>query len=77
MKKKFIIECEMEERWINQFLSMLNLMEYNSNVGKSRIVSFYSDGDGDFCPKFKPNIDYTEVEPKVIKCDDVLLFDAG
>ena len=32
MKKKFTIEVEMEERWIDYFMSMLNKMEYLSLI---------------------------------------------
>lgn len=62
MKKKFTIEVEMEERWIDYFMSMLNRMEYLGNLGASRTVSIYADGD--FRPKFKANIDWSRVRPK-------------
>lgn len=51
-KVKFTIECEMEERWVDQFLSFLSYMQMNGVQGNSEIVGFYSDGDGDFKPKF-------------------------
>ena len=50
---KFTITCEMEDRWVPQFLGMLEKMEYLGNVGASRRVAFYSDGDGDYRPKFE------------------------
>lgn len=62
MKKKFTIEVEMEERWIDDFMSMLNKMEYLGNLGASRNVSIYSDGDGDFRPKFKSDVDWEKVD---------------
>jgi hypothetical protein len=49
---KFKIECEMEDRWVPYFLAMLKYMQFLGNVGRSRAVSFYADGDGDFRPKF-------------------------
>ena len=52
MIRKFIVECEMEERWINQFMSFLKYMEHNGEIGHSCRVGFVSDGDGDFKPKF-------------------------
>jgi len=52
-RKKFIIECDMEERWVPHFLAMLKYMEQLGGLGGSRTISFYSDGDGDFRPKFK------------------------
>ena len=51
--KKFTIECEMRERWIPHFLSMLRYMQQLGSMGGSRMVTFYADGDGDFNPKFK------------------------
>ncbi len=49
----FNIEVTMNERWVNDFCSMLKYMEHCGNIGHSSIVAFYSDGDGDFRPKFK------------------------
>ena len=49
----FNIQVTMNERWINDFCSMLKWMESCGNQGHSSIVGFYSDGDGDFRPKFK------------------------
>jgi hypothetical protein len=63
MIKKFTMEIEMEERWIPHFLSMLEKMENYGYNGMSRKVALYADGDGDFRPKFKPNIKYVPVEP--------------
>lgn len=63
MKKKFTIEVEMEERWIDDFMSMLDKMEYLGNLGASRTVSIYSDGDGDFRPKFKTDVNWNRVKP--------------
>ena len=53
MKKNITINAEMEERWIPYFCSMLGYMQYCGNIGHSSIVGFYSDGDGDFRPKFE------------------------
>lgn len=69
MKKKFTIEVEMEERWIDYFMSMLNRMEYLGNLGASRTVSIYSDGDGDFRPKFKTNIHWKKVNDSELDYD--------
>ncbi|ALM56770.1 hypothetical protein [Staphylococcus equorum] len=65
MKKKFTIEVEMKERWIDCFMSMLNKMEHLGNLGASRDVSIYSDGDGDFRPKFKADVDWEKVESDI------------
>ena len=50
---KFIIQCEMKARWVPHFLAMLRYMEQLGNLGGSRRVALYADGDGDFRPKFK------------------------
>jgi hypothetical protein len=74
--KRFTIAVEMQERWIPDFLSMLNYMQHLGSVGSSRKVTLYSDGDGDFRPRFKPSIEYKKVEPR----DDSggnRLYDAG
>jgi len=55
---------------------MLKYMEQLGGMGCSREVSFYADGDGDFRPQFKFDIDYEEV--KLVK--DIggnRLYDAG
>ncbi len=52
MKIKFNIECEMETRWIPYFLAMLAHMEFLGKIGSSKLVTLYSDGDGDFRPSF-------------------------
>lgn len=62
-KVKFTIHCEMAERWVDTFCSMLKRMEYNGSIGHSEEVTLYSDGDGDFRPKFEILQDYEEVEP--------------
>lgn len=74
--KKFTIEVEMEERWIPHFMSMLKYMEWLGNAGSSRTVSIFSDGDGDFRPKFQADIEYQNVEPKREEEGD-RFYDAG
>jgi hypothetical protein len=49
---KFMIECEMKDRWVPHFLSMLKYMQRLGAIGSSREVGMLSDGDGDFRPKF-------------------------
>jgi hypothetical protein len=74
--KEFTITVRMKERWIPHFLSMLKYMERLGGLGGSREVSFYADGDGDFRPKFKYDIDFEEVKP-VKDVDGNRLYDAG
>ena len=62
--KKFKIDIEMEEEWVDVFCSMLAEMQYNGNIGRSELVALYSDGDGNFRPKFTFDIEYNKVEPK-------------
>lgn len=63
---KFTIEVEMEDRWVPHFLAMLKYMEQLGSLGRSRCVSLYADGDGDFRPKFKWDRTLpSKVEPKL------------
>jgi hypothetical protein len=50
---EFTIKCSMRSRWVPHFLAMLKYMQQLGGLGSSRMVSFYSDGDGDFRPKFE------------------------
>jgi peroxiredoxin len=52
-KVTFNIKVTMNERWVNDFCSMLKWMESCGNLGHSSVVGFYADGDGDFRPKFE------------------------
>ncbi|AEO93655.1 gp396 [Bacillus phage G] len=76
MKKKVTIEAEMEERWIPHFLSMLKHMEKLGDLGMSRAVCIFADGDADFKPKFEFSEDFELQEPAQ---DDgnKAIFDAG
>lgn len=76
MKKEFNIKVKMEERWIDTFCSMLKYMENLGNLGSSREVTLYSDGDGDFRPKFEFDINYKKVNP-VGDISGNRLYDAG
>jgi len=74
--KKFTITVEMQERWIPHFMSMLKYMESLGRLGSSREVTFYSDGDGDFRPRFNANIEFETQKP--IKDDNGnRTYDAG
>jgi len=74
--KKFTIRVEMQERWIPHFMSMLKYMEYLGNIGASRKVTIYADGDGDFRPKFEADIEWHKVEP-IRDVGGERLYDAG
>jgi len=74
--KEIKIKVSMSERWIPYFLSMLKYMEYLGKIGSSRTVSIYSDGDGDFQPRFKFDIDFEEQPPRRDHDGD-RFYDAG
>lgn len=79
-KKTFNIQVTMEERWVDYFCSFLKYMESCGNMGHSALVSFYSDGDGDFRPKFDFDIEYNKIpgEPREnIYEVPVYMWDAG
>jgi len=74
---KFTIEVEMKDRWVPQFLGMLRYMQRLGAMGGSRTISFYSDGDGDFRPKFEWD---SELEVRINGASDKngdRFFDAG
>lgn len=58
--KTFNITVTMNERWVDDFCSMLKWMEHCGNIGHSSITGFYTDGDGDFRPKFEIDADFKE-----------------
>lgn len=62
-KIKLNIEAEFEERWLDDFCSILKWMETCGNIGHSSLVAFYSDGDGDFRPKFKFDKEFKRKKP--------------
>lgn len=67
MKLKFKIECEMEAEQMVEFYSILKTMEFFGNIGRSRTINVFSDGDGIFRPKFKiEDIDDVENEDEII-----------
>lgn len=75
--KTFNVECTMKERWIPYFISFLKKMQYNGLVGHSGVVAFMSDGDGDFRPKFKSNIEFNVVSSKSSTQKPEYFFDAS
>ncbi|MFQ4800984.1 hypothetical protein C4U87_00790 [Clostridioides difficile] len=76
MEKEITIKVKIEERWINEFCSMLKCMESLGDIGSSKIVGIYSDGDGDFRPKFEIDTDFKKVDLKINKID-MKIYDAG
>lgn len=64
MKRKFVIEAEMEEHWIPYFLSMLKHMEKLGVEGKEDVIGIYSDGKVDFKPKFHIDFEFETKKPQ-------------
>ena len=76
------IKAFIDERWVNDFCSMLKHMELCGNIGHSSVVAFYADGDGDFRPKFEFDKEYRKTNgyrPKDSKelPDIEVIYDAG
>jgi len=74
---KIVIEAEMKDRWVPHFLGMLAQMEWLGNIGSSRNVTLFADGDGDFRPKFTWDTSVVPAGPKTGSAYDETLFDAG
>lgn len=80
--KTFNVKITMEERWVDDFCSMLYYMQYCGEVGHSSAIGFYSDGDGDFRPKFEFDTEFNKTEGFWYDEDRKLpelevMFDAG
>lgn len=61
-KVELNIKATLDERWVNDFCSMLNWMQRCGELGHSSVVAFYSDGDGDFRPKFEFDGEYEKTK---------------
>ena len=73
---EFTIKVKMQDRWIPQFLSMLQHMQYLGGIGSSREITFFSDGDGDFRPTFSWDIECELADP-LNDTDGKRYYDAG
>lgn len=79
--KTFNIKVTMNERWVDDFCSMLHWMQSCGNLGHSSLVGFYADGDGDFRPKFEIDTEYQRKDgiwnkDNPLRSQEVM-FDAG
>ena len=81
MEREFTVHCKMNERWIASFIKMLKSMEHCGSIGHSEFVGLYSDGDGDYQPKFSFDkvLEVTGDKPKIIKnpSGQMTMYDAG
>lgn len=75
--RKFIIECEVPVRWVDDFCSFLKYLERCGGIGHSACVGFYADGDGDFRPKFNIITDYNILHGCTKQWIPEVTFDAG
>ena len=78
----FTIRATMDERWVDHFCSMLQLMQGMGDIGHSGIVGMYAVWDGDFRPEFDISIPFNTVKGKELKDSKYnpkieVLFDAG
>lgn len=74
---KFTVECDMPERWVDDFCSFLKHLEHNGKIGHSALVGFYADGDGDFRPTFNISTDYTLTSGCSTNWTPETMYDAG
>jgi len=74
----FTIAVTMTRRWVPHFLGMLEAMQRYGDLGRSRFLTFYADGDGDFRPKFVfSRVEDIAAADPVKDEDGDLTFDAG
>jgi len=81
------IKVTMKERWVDDFLSFLRYMETCGNLGHSAVLGFYSDGDGDFRPKFEFDREFNETTDqryeetkeryRYVTIEPEIVYDAG
>ena len=76
--RKFVIECEVPERWVNDFCTMLRRIEFNGSIGHSGVIGIYADGDGDFRPRFNIQTDFDSTKATELeKFKPMAIYDAG
>lgn len=67
----------MKERWIPHFLGTLIRQQYLGNIGSSRNVALFADGDGDYRPKFSWALDLPSPAEPIKENNGDTLYDAG
>jgi hypothetical protein len=73
----FTITCTMRSRWVPHFLAMLKYMQQLGGLGGSRDITFRSDGDGDYRPKFTWDDKLPSTAKPVRDVDGDRTYDAG
>ena len=74
MEKEIKIKMKLEEECIPVFIAFLEELEYNGKIGYSEIVGIFSDGDGNFRPKFEIKGDeeiITGIREKIILANTI------
>ena len=73
---EFTMRVKMQTRWVPYFLGMLQRMQRLGSIGSSREITFFSDGDGDFRPRFEWDLD-VQTQPGHEKPNGDAYYDAG
>lgn len=73
----FNLQVTMKTRWVPHFLAMLQTMQRYGEMGCSRQVGIYSDGDGDFRPKFEWDSTLPSIAEPIVDESGNMLYDAG
>lgn len=72
----FTITATMSERWVPHFLGLLREMQRLGQIGSSRPLGFFADGDGDFRPRFDADVDVEPAAPSTVDMGTPM-WDAG
>ena len=67
----------MKSRWVPHFLATLKYMQQLGSLGRSRKVCLYSDGDGDFRPRFKWSSKLSDDAKPIEDLSGNRVYDAG
>ncbi len=73
----FTVTCTMRKRWAPEVIGMMKKMEQYGGLGCSRDIALFSDGDGDFRPKFVFSDEAIPAADPVSDRHGDLYFDAG
>lgn len=61
---KVKLEFTVSKRWLKKIIALLSCLKYCGDVGTSRTIGFYADGDGDFRIK-DIKMNGVEIDPKI------------